>query len=166
MVVSPTTTAGDGTTYSITWQSTAGTVYGGMLDVVTGVLTATWAEIDMGSAAWSDSTSFGGCFELRRSDYKLNSGNVICEIYKSVTSGAAFTDKTIYGRNNGNRIFVKDSAYVDAAAFKTAMPGVKLVYELATPVTYQLTPTQVTALRGQNNIWADTGSAQAKYWTH
>jgi hypothetical protein len=31
------------------------------------------------------------------------------------------------------------------------------VYYIATPQTYQLTPTQVTTLLGQNNIFADCG---------
>ena len=41
--------------------------------------------------------------------------------------------------------------------FKSAMSGVQLCYELATPLTYQLTPQTVTALVGQNYVWADTG---------
>ena len=30
-----------------------------------------------------------------------------------------------------------------------------LCYELATPMTIQLTPTQVELLQGENNIWSD-----------
>jgi hypothetical protein len=41
--------------------------------------------------------------------------------------------------------------------FKTAMQGVDFIYELATPITVQLTPTQVEQLLGANNVWADTG---------
>lgn len=40
VVVSPTQDAQDGTTYPISWQSAAGTVYGGTLNVVSGVLKA------------------------------------------------------------------------------------------------------------------------------
>ena len=39
----------------------------------------------------------------------------------------------------------------------------EFVYELATPVTYQLTPTQVATLLGDNNIWADTGDVSVTY---
>ena len=39
VVVSPSTSAAAGTTYPVSWQSTAGTVYGGTLDVTTGLLT-------------------------------------------------------------------------------------------------------------------------------
>lgn len=40
------------------------------------------------------------------------------------------------------RVYIKDSAYSDAAAFKTAMSGVYLVYPLATPTTEQGTAYQ------------------------
>ena len=36
-----------GSTTSISWQTEAGTVYGGTLDVTTGVLTAKWGRVDM-----------------------------------------------------------------------------------------------------------------------
>ena len=39
----------------------------------------------------------------------------------------------------------------------TPTTGAEVVYELATPITYQLTPTQVNSLLGQTNLWADTG---------
>ena len=35
--------------------------------------------------------------------------------------------------------------------------GCQFVYDLATPITYTLTPGQVLSLLGQNNVWADTG---------
>jgi hypothetical protein len=34
---------------------------------------------------------------------------------------------------------------------------------LKTPVTYQLTPTEVTLLLGYNNVWADTGDTTVTY---
>ncbi|MBO7670375.1 MAG: hypothetical protein J6S60_07270 [Oscillospiraceae bacterium] len=39
IVVSPTSLAADGTTYPFSWQTEAGTVYGGTLDALTGLLT-------------------------------------------------------------------------------------------------------------------------------
>lgn len=40
-----------------------------------------------------------------------------------------------------------------------------LVYELATPVTYQLTPTQISAIVGTNNIFTDTnGDTSLEYY--
>lgn len=54
-------------------------------------------------------------------------------------------DKAIAGWNATDRVIIRDSAYTDAATFKTAMSGVKLYYELAEPVTYVLdTPIPAT----------------------
>ena len=44
------------------------------------------------------------------------------------------------------------------------MNGQTLVYELATPVTYQLTNQQVIeTLKGVNNVWADCGPVSVEY---
>ncbi|MGJ1042724.1 hypothetical protein ACR77V_12870, partial [Staphylococcus epidermidis] len=39
----------------------------------------------------------------------------------------------------------------------TANTPVQIMGVLNTPITYQLTPTQIRTLVGNNNIWADTG---------
>lgn len=39
----------------------------------------------------------------------------------------------------------------------TPTTGAQVVYKLATPQTYHLTPTEVSLLLGVNNVWADTG---------
>ena len=39
----------------------------------------------------------------------------------------------------------------------------QICYELATPVTVQLTPHEVTALLGSNNVWADSGDTTVEY---
>lgn len=43
------------------------------------------------------------------------------------------------------------------------MQGVQFVCELATAQTYQLTPTEITLLKGQNNVWTDCGSVEVTY---
>lgn len=47
----------------------------------------------------------------------------------------------------------------------TPTTGAEVCYKLATPVTYQLTPTEVKSLLGVNNIWADTGEVDVQIWT-
>ncbi len=48
----------------------------------------------------------------------------------------------------------------------TPTTGAEVVYELATPLTYQLTPTQVKSLLGSNNVWADSGDViDGKYFS-
>ena len=57
-----------------------------------------------------------------------------------------------------------DNAYSDVATFKAAMSGVRLVYELATPITITLDPVQIATIAGQtNNVWADAGDVTVEY---
>ena len=64
--------------------------------------------------------------------------NVLCSKYRTVSrSSSVFVDKTITidGVNTiVSQIQVKDTAYTDATAFKQAMSGVILHYELANPI--------------------------------
>jgi len=99
--------------YSFSWQAEAGTVYGGTLDVTTGVLTVTRGQI----------ASYAG----------------------ETLPGAWISDRDVY------------------AAGTSPSTGAQVVYELAEPITYQLTPTQVRTLYGENNLWADTGDVTAEY---
>lgn len=46
---------------------------------------------------------------------------------------------------------------------RTGLSGRSYVYELATPQTYQLDPTEVDLLLGQNNVWTDCGSVEVTY---
>lgn len=164
-----------GKTYPITFPSEAGTVYGGTLDVTTGLLTVTMAEVDLGTINWfSNSETVPDIFRSSI-DRKFGFGNfnMVCSKYITYT-GNNSTGQNIEAlvQANGNGLYVNggsatfyiaDSAYTNADAFKAAMSGVQLVYELATPQTYQLTPTEVTLLLGDNNVWADTGDSTVTY---
>lgn len=50
-----------------------------------------------------------------------------------------------------------NSDFVNLETAKTLLTGVQVKYKLATPITYQLTPTQIKSLLGVNKIFADTG---------
>ena len=85
-----------------------------------------------------------------------DTANAICEAYgiKSINSMA---DKKFCIQNDGMLLF-RDSAYDSVSAFTTAMGSTKVVFELATPITYSLTPGQVKTMLGVNTIFADCGS--------
>jgi hypothetical protein len=154
-------------TYSLTFTDGTNplTVYGGSLDVVSGELVVDRAHVDLGSLNWALEN---GIFRLNESiGAKLTAdtsavANMLCSVYKTVSQNAmgSTRDKCIAGLNWSNGVRVQDSDYTDVTTFKQAMSGVQLVYELATPITYQLTPTQVKSLLGTNNIWADTGDIE------
>ena len=112
IAVSPTTSAEDGTTYTIDLD---GTRYGGTLDVTSGELTVTDAYI----------SSYNG----------------------ETLPSTWISDRDVYAEGT------------------TPTTGAEVVYKLANSVTYQLTPTQIRTLVGNNNIWADTGNIiEGKYF--
>lgn len=147
-----------GNTYNIEFPSQAGTVYGGTLDVVSGVLTVTYILIDMGTLTWGTS----GATYLATSGIDSAISTVadigqgfICSHYPPSTNWSLPDDKTMAIWTT--QVKVKDTDYATPEAFKTAMNGVKLCYEVRVPQTYQLTPIEIKTLLGINNIFADTG---------
>lgn len=141
-----------------------GTIYGGTLDVTTGVLTVDRAMVDLGTLNWGYASGEHPYMYVNYTN-KAQGNNIICSNYptSSASSAADMSDKSILGFAGNTYVAVKDSAYTDAPTFKTAMNGVQLVYELATPQTYQLTPEEVKTVLGQNNIFADTGDVTVQY---
>lgn len=158
-----------GSTIPIDWTTEAGTVYGGYVDLVTGKLVAEWGIVDISELArWTYSERYGGYFSGLLSGRKYGN-NIICSCFQtsSVTYVAGMPDFSILGNATSNAVFVRDPTYTDATEFVAARTGQKLAYQLATPITYQLTPTQLKSLRGVNNIWSDAnGDTTVKYWTH
>jgi len=140
-----------------------GTRYGGTLDVVSGVLTVDRAYVDLGTISWEKQTQFGYTFfYVTGTGFNESIGNLACSNYKPVKKARdVLSDAEIGTWNtiNSFRPVIRDDskANLSATDFKTAMSGVQLVYELATPQTIQLTPTAVKSLLGTNNVWADTG---------
>lgn len=160
--VSPTQDVADATTYAADWTSPAGTVYGGTLDVVTGVLTIDMAMVDLGTLSWGYSASaaqFRASLTYAKDATATEVANIKCEIYKTVSYAEMENNDMCISRfwASSNGINVKDSRYTNAATFKTAMAGVQLCYELATSITYQLTGQDIITLVGDNYIWSDSG---------
>ena len=74
---------------------------------------------------------------------KMDTLNLLCGMYATseYSSATLSPDMSIYGRSQdglGN-IGVKNSNYTNAAEFKSAMSGVKVYYELATPEVIDIT---------------------------
>ena len=142
------------------------TVYGGTLDVVSGVLTVERAIVDLGTFTWQ---KYGTYSNMDRyittgidSTAKTSTTNAICSIYPYRFSANGFT---IGSGNSKLSVLTEKDQYASVADFTSAMSGVQLVYELATPTTYQLTPTEVNTLLGENTIWGNTGEIQVTYRT-
>lgn len=100
-------------TVTVDWTTEAGTVYGGTIDVATGLLTVTNGYI----------ASYNG----------------------EALPSTWISDRDVYSSGT------------------TPTTGAQVVYALATPQTYQLTPQEVKTLLGTNNVWADTGNTTVEY---
>ena len=144
------------------------TVYGGELDVVSGKLVLNKAMADLGSLNWSyDGTRF-----YTRDIASLTKGyayNVVADAISSIYKADIYSNISSQSVNNifvigeTGTLSIKNTAYTTASAFKTAMNGVQLVYELATPTEIQLTPTEVKSLLGANNVWSESGTVEVEY---
>ena len=171
--VGPTTAQADATTYAVDWTSEAGTVYDGTVDVTTGVLTVDRASVDLGTLTWVASST-AHCFYTPSAPL-YGFGVAVKMLCSAFVFDGVRWKPPYFGDNGTFRCYIRndstyprelyfhDDRYSDAAAFKTAMSGVQLVYELATPLTYQLTPTQISALVGTNNVWSTGDSVSVTY---
>lgn len=168
-----------GTTIPISWQSVAGTVYGGTLDVTTGLLTVNMRYLrvlgDQQSNWFREKTG------TETSLFALDPGaqyrgvthgdtikpNLISTFLQTTTAGSIWANETpaITTKNDGSRFWVRAPGCVTVSEIYDYLGNNPLYacYELATPQTYQLTPTEVEMLLGENNVWADTGDSTVVY---
>lgn len=159
-----------GKIYNFSWLDEAGLIKEGELNADTGVLTITngYKVIDIGDLSWSYNAS-RVAFNVQITDIKTVSsgtiGNMSCSIYtvspaiSSASDAANKPDMTIFQQKDNAFVFIKNSLFTDASTFKSAMHGVKLLYELADPVrTIQLTPVQVESLIGHNVLISESGN--------
>ena len=163
-----------GNQISVDWEDEAGTVYGGTLDVIKGILTVNKvSETFDGSAdeTWSFTNA-----SRRYASISLQYNSVytsglakppfISNIAVPIPQDVTYADIT-YSAISSSRSQPKSLRYVFAGItdtltleeFKTWLSSnpLQVVYLLATPITYQLTPQEIRTLLGANNVWADTG---------
>ena len=127
-------------------------VYGGTIDMASGVLTINMVSVDLGSLNWTYSSS-DGWFQVSHSGHR-NTG-ALCSTYPCVYTLNNMPDKTVAVVSG--YFVIKDSSYNgDVNALKQGVNGTQLVYKLATPIEISLTPQQMQTLSGQNNIWSNT----------
>ena len=161
---------------AISWQSEAGTVYGGSLDVTTGVLTVThYGKLITDTSEILDASSGTVGFRARveisasiippsdgQTGYDDQKSNVATYVGNAGSIGSNLGTNSFKTHTNGNIYFylVGYNTLADLKTYAqdmiTANTPISFVWKLATPVTYQLTPTQISAIVGTNNIFTDT----------
>jgi hypothetical protein len=93
-------------------------------------------------------------------------GNYVCQKYVNCALNKSFADGD-FGVNSSGYLYFRNSAYTTATAFKTAMNGVILYYQLKTPVTTtivtNLTYNQVSAVRTNGGLLLVNDNNNQKY---
>lgn len=145
------------------------TVYGGTLDVTGGKMVVDRAIVDLGTLTWLlNSQGFmqsSGIQTIVKPPATSSAlANIICSVFQSVTAFSIYNGGNGIGIHSNSEIRVRfDNMPTDATAFKTAVSGVQLCYELATPIEITLTAQEIYTLLGTNNIWSDAGPVDVDY---
>lgn len=142
------------------------TVYGGTLDVARGVLTVTKAYKNL-TTARNISGTYQGSIIYNASSPETSDADFskpfICNSLEYVGNSPYSADwkygTCINAGGTSFNLWIKDGAFVDVADATTYLSThpTEICYELATPQTFNLTPTQVLTLLGQNYVSHDGG---------
>lgn len=139
-------------------------IFGGYVDLISGTLVVDRKCVLGDTLDWAYASS-GTYFYAIISDKEKGYDNVTCNIYATAQQAGVtnLQNNQIVGDMNNTTVYVKDNRYTNATTFKQAMSGTGILYELATPQTYQLTPQQVNTLVGTNNVWSEQGNVELSY---
>lgn len=123
------------------------------IDFAKGVYVQRFDEVDMGTLNWTSvtlgSTSTIAMYSkdlvnLAKWPSSTTAPKILCSHYPvRTTSAGERTDKSLYMSYTNGRLYVRDSAYMDADVFKAAMSGAMLLYELKEPVYHDLSPEEL-----------------------
>lgn len=158
------------TKVSVDWSTQAGTVYNGTVNPVTGQLTVTHGFITLvggNEATYSNnghtnnatrclvtiSGKANGVNNMTSNQFVYNNS----DDYYGIMLGRA--------ANNKVEFYLPPSVSTDVADQKAWFSDnpTEVCFELATPITYQLTPQEIEALVGTNNVWSDGGPITIVY---
>lgn len=176
VIVSPTLDTEEGQTYT---TSLGQTVYGGTLDMVSGVLT-----VDAKCFEITELTLYGNYQShplyycdipnyqtepIKRSAIASDEGIIVCDRFSKIKTSAVKTMGDLQVRTNENysvnKFYFRYDGLNSLADFNAelAQNPMQLVASLATPQTYQLTPQEINTLIGTNNIITDAEVSEIVY---
>lgn len=150
------------------------TIYGGYVDLVKGVLVETHHKEDIPSSSVSLNANKTTHLWVQMSltSYGKPLGSVMCNRLASLHYGDAGLEWSISCSSTGNRFIMNVPVSNDIADINDVKAWIDDnpiygIYELATPITHQLTPQVIKTLKGINNIWSDAnGNIELRFWKH
>ena len=153
----------DATTYSITFPAAAGTVYGGTVDLVSGLLTINRTTVN---TTWGSGTNATNLGHVTRKRFNLAdpSKKYYTDAENDLKSNVIGRYDTLY---SGDYVHMYLASTMHIWAYMPSDTAADTVmqfsYTLETPVTYQLTPQEVQSLLGENNVWSDADGVTVTY---
>ena len=168
---------------SIDWSDEIGTIYDGYIDLINGELvqdmaygqvTSEWlSSRESGYIGYTSSiTTLGGtsgvwvrnAFTSTAKERKSGGIKANCNAFKVLMNSTGVSS------SQNRTAFAVDSSITNVSDFISAVEtleqngnGLYLAYELATPITHQLTPTQLKSFVGQNNFWSNADYVEVEY---
>ena len=147
------------------------TVYGGTLDLVTGVLTVDRAMVTLDGSSdevWKLETSNGWQgvnFYIAKPTNMLRKAEGVLLNFTNKVSINPIQDGLYVTPLYWNFIIGQMIGISDVPTFTTWLSSnpIQVSYPLATPQTYQLTPHQIQTLVGQNKVWSDAGDVEVTF---
>jgi len=172
-----------GETIPVSWESEAGTVYGGTLDVVSGELVvdraihtfdgtdtvglANWRPLDNSSGWLYQPSVTQGMTDVQTSSTTMS--DVISDTLATQTYDNLYISDVgisiVGGTSWGIGMRVADTSLRTESAINAwlAENPITVCYKLTEPFTVQLTANEISTLLGQNNIWSDAGNVEVDY---
>lgn len=159
--------------YDIEFPSEAGTVYGGKLDLVNGDLTVDRKTATFnGTEDWRVYVSdYNTTYWIHIDDKRAGIMTTICDRFENIKSCWSNAGSGKYGVFSDNNLFSRlyfrppneSIANIDQYKAWLSDNNIQVIYELATPITYQLAPQEIDTIIGTNTIYADTGDVSVLY---
>ena len=173
----------DGNTYEVSLAS-AGTVYGGTLDVISGELVIDRRLINLSTSGYTfslmDAAVYPNNYVYRNYSIgnmleKNNSGDItkiVCNYLPSIARNNVVVGVFQIHDGNANEVrlsFPKEDRFATWDNLQEWMRSLADPFVLCIPLddslktTYNLTPTEVKSLFGINNVWSDAGDVEVEY---
>lgn len=156
----------NGSAVTISWETEAGTVYGGTLDVATGLLTVDRVSKTISNAAQiarNNATQYY-VYASATPDIRPATGqSSVILSDKFAPAGASYATSGVCFLNNATIRFNTFGSYDTVADMLADIGPMQFVYPIAEPLTYQINAAEVRTMLGDNTIGADAGTVTVTY---
>lgn len=161
----------------------AGTVYGGNLNLTTGLLTVTHGIVDLGTLAWTRHGTFKNCLvatgmnaladkpplvsggntDCVCSNYKVSAANGTQDINGSAHYYHICVAPTFWSKTQPIIVINNPAMTNSPQTYAQQLSGVTLAFPLETPKTYQLASAELATIAGTNIIRTNAGNIDVTY---